>query len=343
MLRDALSIVLLVSVLVVAPLGATSPYFLITPGGTYDIGSRLRVPDEQRKPMGRMAFTAVYEQEASWGEVARAKVFGQAEVVPAVDIRPPGVSQEQLNQTNKRLIDESKPVAAVVALRAAGYPVAITGQGAEVQSVLAGMPAEGVLQVGDIIAAVDGQPIDTTTALIESIRRHHVGEQVTLRIRRAGQDQDLVVGTRNSPSEPGRPVVGVTISTYLFDVRVPFPVDIESDNVGGPSAGFMFALGILDAVTDGDLTRGYYVVGTGTIAADGTVGAVGGAAEKALAAEQDGADLFLVPKDDFVEAQRWVRKLQIVPIERFDDGVHALCGLPQRPTAATAEPPTPCG
>src|SRR6202022_2489958 len=100
MLRDALRIALLVGVLVVAPLGATSPYFLITPGGTYDIGSRLQVPDEHRRPMGRMAFTAVYEQEASWTEVIRAHVFGQAEVVPAAVVRPPGTSQEQLNQTN---------------------------------------------------------------------------------------------------------------------------------------------------------------------------------------------------------------------------------------------------
>jgi PDZ domain-containing protein len=343
LVRDVLSIALLVSILVVAPLGATSPYFLITPGGTYDIGSRLRVPDEQRKPMGRMAFTAVYEQEANWGDVARARVVGQAEIVPAVDIRPPGTTQEQVNQTNKRLIDESKPIAAAVALRAAGYAVDLTGQGAEVESILPGMPADGVLQVGDIIVAVDGQPIDTTNALIESVRRHQVGDQVALRIRRDGQDQDIVIGTKNSPTEPGRPIVGVTISTYLFDVRMPFPVDIESDNVGGPSAGFMFALGILDAITDGDLTRGYYLAGTGTIGADGTVGAVGGAAEKALAAELDGAQFFLVPKDDSDEARRWARKIQIVPIERFDDAIHALCALPPLETVAAPEPPTPCG
>ncbi|MCA1643921.1 MAG: PDZ domain-containing protein [Chloroflexi bacterium] len=342
-MRDALCIALLVSVLVVAPLGATSPYFLITPGGTYDIGSRLRVPDEQRKPMGRMAFTAVYEQEANWGDVARARLVGQAEVVPAADVRPPGTSQEQVNQTNKRLIDESKPVAAVVALRAAGYPVDITGQGAEVERILAGMPAEGVLQVGDIITAVDRQPIGTTNALIDSVRHHQVGDQVTLTIRRDGQDQDIVIGTQSSPTEPGRPIVGVTVSTYLFEVRMPFPVDIQSDNVGGPSAGFMFALGILDAVTDGDLTRGYYITGTGTIAADGTVGAVGGAAEKALAAELDGAQVFLVPKDDSTEARRWVRKIQIVPIDRFDDAIQSLCGLPPLTTVAAPDAPTPCG
>ena len=340
--RDVFSIVLLVGVLVVAPLGATSPYFLITPGGTYDIGSRLHVPDEYRKPMGRMAFTAVYEQEANWGEVARARATGQAEIVPAVAIRPPGTTQQQINETNKRLIDESKPVAAVVGLRAAGFPVDITGQGAQVESIIDGYPAQGVLQVGDIIVGVDGQQIETTNSLIQAITRHHVGDQVTLILHRDDQDLTLTLSTRESPTEPGRPIVGITISTYLFDVRMPFPVDIESDNVGGPSAGFMFALGILDAVTDGDLTRGYYVAGTGTISQDGTVGAVGGAAEKALAAEEDGAQVFLVPKEDSEEARRWVHNLQIVPVEQFADAVEALCALPPLATAASPDVPKPC-
>ncbi len=344
LVRDLLSIAFLVGVLLVAPLGAVSPYFLITPGGSYDIGSRVKVPDEVRRPTGRMAFTAVYEQEANWAEVARARVAGGAEIVPAVDIRPPGTTQQQINETNRRLIDESKPVAAVVGLRAAGYDVEISGQGAEVQSVLQGMPADGVLRVGDIITAIDGRPAPTTTALIEAIRRHDVGDQITLTVQRSGQQHELVLGTRSSPSEPGRPIVGVTISTYLFDVRLPFPVDIESDNVGGPSAGFMFALGILDAVTDGDLTRGYFVAGTGTIGADGTVGPVGGAAEKAIAAEHDGAQVFLVPRDNFDEARRWVKGLQIVPVDRMDDAVRFLCGVePRTQTLASPIAPTPCG
>jgi PDZ domain-containing protein len=163
-----------------------------------------------------------------------------------------------------------------------------------------------------------------------------------LAILRDGQRQDVQVGTRVSPAEPGRPIVGITISTYLFDVRMPFPVDVESDNVGGPSAGFMFALGILDAVTDGDLTRGHFVAGTGTIGADGVIGAVGGAAEKALAAEQDGAQLFLVPKDDYAEATRWVTRMQVAPVERFDDAIRVLCALEPLPTVAAPEPPPSC-
>lgn len=344
MLRDLVVIGFLISVLVIAPLGAASPYSLITPGGSYDIGSRIKVPDDVRRPVGRMAFTAVYETEANWGEVARARMAGGAEVIPTVDIRPPGTTQQQVNETNRRLIDESKPVAAVVGLRAAGYDVEITGQGAQVQSVLSGMPADGLLQVGDIITAADGLPAPTTTTLIERIRRHDVGDQVELIVQRNGREEHITVGTRSSPSEPGRPVVGVTISTYLFDVRLPFPVDIESDNVGGPSAGFMFALGILDAVTDGDLTRGYFVAGTGTISSDGTVGPVGGAAEKAIAAEKDGAQVFLVPASNSDEARKWVHGgLQVVPIERFDDAVKYLCGLePRAQTLSSPVAPIPC-
>lgn len=348
--RNILGIALLIVVLLVAPLGAASPYFLITPGGTYEIGTqpradgppRLTIPEENRKPMGRMAFTAVYEQEASWIEVVHARVAGQAEIVPAVYIRPPGTTQEQVNANNQRLIDESKPVAAVVGLRAAGFPVDITGQGAQVQSILSGMPADGVLQVGDIITAVDGQPITTQDSLVKAVTSDQTGDELALTVRRGDQDLSLMLTPARAPDD-GRPILGVTISTYMFDVRMPFPVEIQSDNVGGPSAGFMFALAILDAVTDGDLTRGYYVAGTGTIAQDGTVGAVGGAAEKALAAEQDGAQIFLVPKDDAGDAGRWVHNLQIIPVERFQDAVSALCALQPLPSAASPDQPPPCG
>jgi PDZ domain-containing protein len=95
-------------------------------------------------------------------------------------------------------------------------------------------------------------------------------------------------------------------------------------------------------VTDGDLTRGYYIAGTGTIAADGSVGPIGGAAEKAVAAERDGAQIFLVPKDNVDEAARWVHSMRIVPVERFDDVVRFLCRLDPLPNATSADPPPVC-
>jgi PDZ domain-containing protein len=351
--KDVVGIAFLVGVLIVAPLGATSPYFIITPGGTYAVGlqptpstptPRLSIPPEYQQPMGHMAFTAVYETEASWGEVAHARLTGNSEIVPSIYIRPPGTTQQQLNQANQRLIDESKPVATAVGLGAAGFPVEVTGKGARVETVVASLPAQGVLQPGDLIVGLDGQPVETTDNLVQAITQHHVGDHVTLDVQRNGQDLSVDLVTAASPSNPSQPVVGVTISTYMFNVQTPFQVDIASDNVGGPSAGLMFALAILDGVTPGDLTRGYYVAGTGTIARDGTVGAVGGAAEKALAAEQDGAQVFLVPKADADDAHRWVHSIKIVPVEHFDDAVKALCALPpMTDRLASPDPPTPCG
>lgn len=319
----------------------TSPYAVIRPAGTYEIGPRLRVPDEQRKEMGRLAFTAVYADVASWAEAAAARLSRSTELVPADQVRPPGVSQQEINESNQRQIDESKPVAAAVALRAAGYPVTITGKGAEVGGVIEGMPADGVLQKGDVIVAVDGRPVETTNDLIEAIRRHQVGERVSLAVMREGQPRDLEVGTRSSTTEPGRPAVGVYVSTVGFDVRLPFPVDIDTDGVGGPSAGFMFSLGVLDAVTEGDLTRGYYVAGTGTIATDGTVGPIGGAAEKVIAAERDGAQVFLVPQANAEEARKRARSIRVAAVQTLEDAVRFLCGLDPRPGAASVRP-APC-
>jgi PDZ domain-containing protein len=228
-----------------------------------------------------------------------------------------------------------------VALRAAGYPVTLTGDGAVVESVAQAMPAAGVLQPGDVVVGVDGLPTDTTDTLIQQVRRHAAGDSVELAVERAGERQELTVGTRESPTEPGRPLLGVTVSTRNFHVQLPFPVEVDTANVGGPSAGLMLALGILDGVTDGDLTRGVYVAGTGTLGADGRVGPVAGTAEKALSAERDGAQLFLVPAQNFGDAQRWAHAVRFVPIERFEDAVRALCSLPPPPDETV--PPAPCG
>jgi PDZ domain-containing protein len=319
-----------------------SPYGIITPGGSYEIGTRLRIPEERRHEMGRLAFTAVYAQpSSSWAEAISALLSRTAEIVPAEGLRPPGMSQEQINEHNRQLMDESKPVAAAVALRAAGYDVKITGQGAEVAAVIEGMPAQGVLQVGDVIVAVDGRPIQTAFELTESVRRHQVGDQVSLVFIRGRQRQEAVLGTGNSPTEPGRPLIGVQVITLGFAVDLPFPVEIDTDNVGGPSAGLMLALGILDAVTSGDLTRGYFVAGTGTIGADGAVGPVEGTGEKVIAAERDGAQVFLAPRENYEDARKRARSARVLAVDRFADAVHALCGLDPQ-AGASAVLPAPC-
>lgn len=319
---------LLVVAAVVAAIGwAPSGYYVIVPGDTFEVAPRLQIPQEHREEIGRLAFTAVYAGPGRWLDVVQAWIDPVAEAVPVEQVRPHGISQRELNEINLRLIDESKSVATVVALQAAGYDAQITGQGAFVHDVLAGMPAAEALQQGDVIVAVDGQPVSTAVEVIELTRRHQVGEEVTVGFLRDGQRQDVMLGTTSSPEEPERPVIGAAISTHEFDVVVPFPVEIETEGVGGPSAGAIFALGILDAVTDGVLTRGHFVAGTGTISLDGKIGPIDGAAQKVVAAEQDGADLFLAPRVNFEEARRTARTIRVEPVDRLEDAVRVLCGL----------------
>jgi PDZ domain-containing protein len=318
-----------------------STFAVVTPADAYEIGPRLRIPPEREQEMGRMAFTAVFAQPATWPEVARARLFGDAEIVPTIQVQPPGVSQQQVNDTNRRLIDESKPVAAVVGLRAAGYDARIEGQGARVESVLPNTPAAGNLDTGDVITAVDDQLVGTTTDLIDAVRRHSVGETLAVSYVRDGRPRSELLATAASPTDPNQPLIGVTISTYGFGVLLPFPIDIDTGDVGGSSAGLMLALGVLDAVTPGDLTRGHFVAGTGTIGVDGTVGPVSGAAEKVVAAERNGAEIFLVPRDNYADALRWRTSVTVVPVDHFEDAVTYLCQLEPGP-GADVTPPAPC-
>jgi PDZ domain-containing secreted protein len=293
--------------LLVIVAGVPSGYYVITPGDTHDIGPRLRIPDAWRHTMGRLAFTDVYAREGNWGDLVRTWLSGTARV----------------------------------ALRAAGYEAGVTGQGAEVTTVVAGMPADGILKRRDVIVSVDGKPVRTAVEVIKALWQHRVGEQVSLGILRDGGRQEVFVGTLDSEREPGRPIIGAAISTRRFTTELPFAVEVIGDDVGGPAAGLMIALGILDSVTPGVLTDGHLVAGTGTIAPDGAVGAIGGVAQKVIAAERDGAELFLVPRDNYEEARRYARAARVVPVDRFTDALNALCAL-ESTSGTPPQSPAPC-
>jgi PDZ domain-containing protein len=340
--RYALTILLALAATVVVVLAvAPSPYFVMTPGGTYEVAPRLELPDGRREAMGRLAFTAVYVRPAGWPDVLHAAISREAALVPAEEALPHGMSQQEMNELNQRLIEESEAVAAAVALRAAGYPADVIGQGAEVVSVVEGMPAAAVLQRGDVILTADGQAVQTASDLVNLVLHHRPGETVELALRRGEEHLRVAVETRASVEEPGRPAVGAVIRTRGFGADLPFPVDVDTDPVGGASAGLILALGVFDAVTGGDLTRGRFVAGTGTINRDGQVGPIGGAAQKVIAAERDGATVFLVPEENAEEARSAARAILVVPVRDFEAAVRALCNLPPAPDAPP-EPPAPC-
>ena len=188
----------------------------------------------------------------------------------------------------------SQDAATAVALRQLGYPAK---SAVEVAFVEPGSPSEGKLLVRDIILEVDGVPLKDPQQLVAAISKAKPGQTVDFKVRRVRTDYDVSIVPREVDGDRR---IGITPGIgYLFpfDVRV----DIDPD-IGGPSAGLMFSLAIYDTLTPGSLTGGKVVAGTGEIAADGTVGPIGGIQQKIAGARDDGAELFLVPPDNCGEA-----------------------------------------
>jgi Lon-like protease len=217
----------------------------------------------------------------------------EVSVVPEEAVYPPDRSEEDTRRLNREAFLSSEQAAQTVALGRLGYPVKVVVQGVPDDS-----PSEGALREGDALEAVDGVPTPDTEALDEVLRSIPGGTAITVSYTRLGEPGTATVTTGASEQREGS-LLGITI---LEQPSAPFDVDIQVEDVGGPSAGLMLTLGILDLVGDEDLTGGAVVAGTGTIAADGSVGPIGGIPLKMVAAQEIGAELFLVPEANCAEA-----------------------------------------
>lgn len=181
----------------------------------------------------------------------------------------------------------SQEAATAAALGELSIPVATTLKVSQVDSR---SPAASVIKGGDVILGVNGQRADTLEALRSALGQVPAGESVTVRISRGGTEREVT--TKTTTGDGGRTVLGVFLDPRF---RFPFQVKIQIENIGGPSAGMMFALGIIDVLTPGDLTGGKTIAGTGTIDSDGTVGPIGGIEQKLVGARDAGARWFLAP------------------------------------------------
>jgi len=238
-------------------------------------------------------------------------------------LNPEGVSDSQRRRSSLNQMSRSQLIAITVALRELGREVEVTPVGAEVVTVFPGSPAEGELEVGDVIVAAEGQDVETTEDLREAFSDVAPGDQVALTVER-GEDErvELTVPTRAAEDDPGRAVVGVQVQeAEEFD----FPVDIEIDagSIGGPSAGLAFALDIVDELGK-DIDRGRKVVATGELTLDGEVLPIGGVRQKAIGARDSGADIFLVPDQNLAEAREAVDGLEIIPVSNFEEALSVL-------------------
>jgi PDZ domain-containing protein len=304
---------------------------LEAPGIAVPVEPMVEVPPQHRYPSAGAFFltTVIPQTPITAGEWVVGQLSPMVKIVPPEQIVPPGTTAQALAHQEYQMLDESETTATVEGLRLAGYNATIEGKGARVVSIVPDSPAKGVLQPGDIIIGLNGQPIRTTSELTNRLMAQDAHVTVPLQIERDGRKMGLVVPLM-PPSKPGQPPrIGILVESAGFSVQLPFPVEIVPQKIsGGPSAGLMFTLTVYNMVTPEDLTGGRKIAGTGTISLDGTVGPIGGVQQKVAGAEIAGAEYFLSPPENYEDARAVARNIQVVKVATAEQAIQFLRNLP---------------
>ena len=315
---------LITALLAVGVMAFPLPYVVLKPGPTVNtLGSDngkevIQVTEaDTSTSVGQLRLTTVGVQnrvELVWA--IRGWFSDEQAVVPRDVIYPPDRSEQQVEQQNAEEFKTSQTSAETVALRELGYPVQTY-----VTEVSDGGAATGVLRKDDVITTVDGAEVTSPEKLTELVKAKPAGTALTIAISRGGQPETVTITTK--AAEDGKtPRIGVSIDKKQPH---PFTVAIDLDEIGGPSAGLMFSLGIIDKLKPEDLTGGKIIAGTGTIDDEGGVGPIGGIPQKLVGAKNAGAQIFLVPADNCAEALRnTVDGLPMARVATVDDALTAL-------------------
>ncbi|MEV5123074.1 PDZ domain-containing protein [Streptomyces decoyicus] len=323
-------------VLIPVPYAEMSPGPTVNTLGDHDGEPVLQISKRKTYPTtGHLNMTTVRVTGPDYHMNLFEAVYGwldhDSAVVPHKTLYPEGQTAEQADQENAEEFSQSQESAKSSALSQLHVPFASQ---TVVGSVVKDKPADGRLHAGDVIKAVDGTEVKQTGDVAKLVTRHKPGDKVVFTIipakdaaaaekqgkkPQAGSQQ---IAITTEKADDGRAIVGIQAGVdHIF----PFPIDVKLADVGGPSAGLMFALGIVDKLTPGDMTGGKFVAGTGTIDDKGKVGPIGGISMKTVGARDKGAEFFLTPKENCAAAAKDTPQgLTLVKVGTIGDAVKAL-------------------
>lgn len=302
----------------------TVPFVSLGPGPTFDTLGMFdgkQVVDIQGTPTspttGHLNMTTVAQRDGlRLGEAMALWLSGREQLMPRDLVYPPGKSREEVDEDNSADFKESEHSAAYAALGYLSYPAEVT-----VADVQEPGPSAGRLQSGDAVDAVNGTPVADVERFTALLGQTKPGDEVVIDYRRKNAPPGIARITLGENKKGGQGFLGIAV---LDAPWAPFTVDFNLANVGGPSAGLMFSLAVVDKLTNGELAGSNFVAGTGTIKANGEVGAIGGIAHKMIAAHEAGATVFLVPSDNCYEARSDNGGLQLVKVDNLGQAVEAL-------------------
>lgn len=310
------------AILLAASMAVEVPYYAFSPGPVHEVDDMV-VLDNPDPLTGEFYMLTVELSEVRALEYAVAFFDPSVDLYAREAVRSSDENDEQYQERNRRSMDESKNVAIYVAARKVGYEGPVDGAGVYVSAIATDSPVLGLLEVDDLITEVDGAPVSTSEEFIEVISSHAIGDHLELSLERAGEKQSVEVTLAPHVDDPGRPMVGILAATAN-----PFGIDIEDGNIGGPSAGLMYTLTLIDMLSEEDFTKGHVIAGTGTMSEDEQVGSIGGIRQKVVAATEAGAEYMFVPSGNFAVAQTVETDVQLVEVSTLDDALDFLTTLP---------------
>ncbi|GLC87569.1 SepM family pheromone-processing serine protease [Lysinibacillus piscis] len=317
--------------------------YIMKPGSAYDVHKFVTVDNGDMNDAGSMNLMTVAMQQATPFTYVWAKTQKYQKLMDIKQVRNPLEDDEEYNIRQLKLMSDSQFNAKYIAFQKAGLETKVTFDGVFVLNVLEGGAAEGLLNAGDELLTIDGQTIDSQQMLVDFLTSKQLGDQVTLHLKRNKKEQDVTVTLMPIPNtEEKRAGLGITYAESKSIETHP-DVVMKTEDIGGPSAGLMFTLEILNQLLDEDLTKGYAVAGTGEMLVDGSVGRIGGIDYKVIAADRDGMEIFFAPDDEisptlkakypelesnYATAVKTAKeidtKMKIVPVKTVDDALAYL-------------------
>ena len=324
-MRRLLLLVVAFGALAAAAFAVPSDHYLFLPDRARPVDPLVEIPGEgdQSETAGSGVYMVdILVRKASLAERVFPGLADGASLVPGHAVNPVGVPETERRRSSLNEMSRSQQIAVTVALRSLGHEVEVREQGVEVDTVVPDRPADGRLEVGDVIVAADGEPVRTREDLLGAMEGIRPGERVRVTVLREGRRVSLQIGTEPAEDDRDRAVFGViVVQAAEFD----FPVDVQIDagDIGGPSAGLAFALDVVDELGT-DVDSGRRIAATGAIDLSGRVGAIGGIKQKTIGARQAGADVFLVPDENAEEAREHAEDLEIVAVSSFREALSAL-------------------
>ncbi|MEQ2529233.1 SepM family pheromone-processing serine protease [Bacillaceae bacterium CLA-AA-H227] len=311
------------------------PYYVSKPGMAKELEPIIEVENGYEEA-GSFMLTTIRMGKANIYSYLLAKVSDYQEIYPLEAVRAEEETEEEYNVRQLHLMATSKLAAIEVAYKKAGIPIDYKFNGVYVLNVVEGMPADGKLEAGDHIFKIDGKEFKSSEEFINYVSDKSAGDEITLTYKRDDKEGEAIIKVEPFPDDKTRVGVGIGLVDDK-ELIVDPSVEINSEEIGGPSAGFMFSLEIYNQLVEEDLTRGYQIAGTGTIEPAGIIGRIGGIEQKIVAADKAGAEIFFAPNEEgaadsnYKAAVKTAKdigtKMKIVPVDTFDEAIDYLENL----------------